>query len=254
MDFAEFQSLNGFTFNDSELLKQALTHRSFLNENPEQELKDNERLEFLGDAVLDFVTADMLFARFPDFSEGRLTRLRAALVRNETLAELGRECGIGEALLMGKGEEASGGRTRRNNLSRAFEAVIGALYLDQGVEAVRVFALSRFDRLLDRVLQEALDQDARSRLQEWSQAERNITPLYRTVEETGPDHSKEFLVEVTLGDEVIGRGTGRSKQSAAQSAAKDALSAVHQALMPVAQAAEENGERATRDQKTDSSG
>lgn len=236
MDFAKFQSQNGIAFRDADILKQALTHRSYLNENPAQALKDNERLEFLGDAVLDFLTADLLYNRFPDFPEGRLTRLRAALVRNETLAELGRTCGIGEALLMGKGEEASGGRTRLNNLSRAFEAVIGGLYLDQGIEAIREFLLPHLLPLLERVLQEALDQDARSRLQEWSQAQRNVTPAYHTVGETGPDHSKEFLVEVTIGEEVIGRGSGRSKQSAAQAAAKDALTAVQNALLEVAEA------------------
>ncbi|MBL8162966.1 MAG: ribonuclease III [Anaerolineae bacterium] len=214
----------GVRFRQVRLLQLALTHRSYRNEHGEDsEDGDNERLEFLGDAVLDFLVGDMLFQRFPEMPEGRLTRLRAALVRTESLASLARVLGLGEHLRMGKGEEGSGGRERLNNLCACFEATVGAIYLDQGVEAVRVFALPRLETVLQQVLAEALDQDARSLLQEWSQAELNLTPAYRTVSASGPDHHKEFIVEVVLGEDVAGRGSGPSKRAAAQAAARDAL-------------------------------
>jgi ribonuclease-3 len=210
-------------FGKPELLQQAMTHRSYVNEHGESELGDNERLEFLGDAVLDFLVGDMLFGRFPDMPEGNLTRLRAALVRTESLAQLARDARLGEALCMGKGEEQSGGRERLTNLCAAFEALIGALYLDQGLDAVRAFVTPRLELLLEQVLAESLDKDARSLLQEWSQAHRNLTPVYRTASASGPDHQKEFVVEVLIGEQVVARGTGRSKQAAAQAAAREAL-------------------------------
>lgn len=223
MTVYEFQAMIGVTFNDLDLLKQALTHRSFINEQPEAELEDNERLEFLGDAVLDFVAADMLYRRFPEMDEGELTRLRSALVRTEALAALALDCNIGAYIYIGKGEETSGGRTRTNNLCRAFEAVIGAIYLDQGLGAVESFLLPRLTRLQAEVIEEALHKDARSRLQEWSQAHLSITPSYRLLSASGPDHNKEFLIEVLIGDRVVATGTGRSKQAASQSAAQAAL-------------------------------
>ncbi|MBI5669334.1 MAG: ribonuclease III [Chloroflexi bacterium] len=218
----EFQEQMGVEFGNPNLLQQALTHRSYINEHGEAE-GDNERLEFLGDAVLDFLVGEILFQRFPNMPEGQLTRLRAALVRTESLAQLARQMRLGESLRMGKGEEVSGGRERINNLCGAFEAVTGALYLDQGLDAVRAFILPRLESLIDQVLEEAIDKDARSRLQEWSQATLNKTPAYRTVSATGPDHEKEFVVEVLIGDKVVGRGVGRSKQIAAQAAARDAM-------------------------------
>lgn len=226
MDLQQFQEQFGFKFTDENLLKQALTHRSYINEHGKTELGDNERLEFLGDAVLDFMVGDMLYRRYPDMPEGQLTRLRAALVRTESLAGLSRQIGLGSFMWMGKGEEGSGGRERLTNLCAVFEALVGALYLDQGLEAVRAFVTSRLDLLLKQILDEALDKDARSLLQEWSQAERNLTPAYRTVSATGPDHQKEFIVEVLIGEQVAGSGTGRSKQAAAQAAARDALNRV----------------------------
>ncbi len=244
MNLAEFQSKIGVDFVDPALLRRALTHRSYLNETDDDTLQDNERLEFLGDAILDFVTADMLYQRYPEMSEGKLTRLRAALVRTEALAELGGAIDIGAVLLIGKGEEASGGRTRINNLCRTFEALIGAIYEDQGLEAVKQFVLPRLSELLERVLVEALHKDARSRLQEWSQAMHNTTPSYRTVAESGPDHSKEFWVEVTVGGEIIGRGSGRSKQAAAQSAARQALENVQSNPPPAHEVQPQPGESA----------
>jgi ribonuclease III len=223
VELDQLQSHLKLHFNDRALLQQALTHRSFLNEHTDADVEHNERLEFLGDAVLDFLAGELLYKRFPELPEGELTRLRASIVRTEALAELARVCELGEALVMGKGEEKGGGRERLNNLCAAFEALVGALYLDQGVDAVRDFVTPYLMTLLQRVLDDNLHIDARSQLQEWSQAQRNVTPQYRTVSESGPDHQKEFMLEVLIGDEVMGSGTGRSKQAAAQSAARDAL-------------------------------
>lgn len=223
MDIDAFQQQLGIQFADASLLQQALTHRSYVNEHDDKTLVDNERLEFLGDAVLGFLIGEMLYRRFPNFAEGDLTRLRAALVRNETLAILAKSCHIGEALRMGRGEDASGGRERLTNLGSGFEALLGALYLDQGLESVRSFIQIYLLPMLDEIIAGALDRDARSQIQEWSQAKHSITPVYSTVSETGPDHQKEFTVVVLIHDQVYGIGTGRSKQAAAQSAARAAL-------------------------------
>lgn len=223
MQLADFQARNGLRFSNPALLQQALTHRSYVNEHDDPSLSDNERLEFLGDAVLDFVAGEMLFERFPEMPEGDLTRLRAALVRTESLAELARKCGLGDALRMGKGEEKGGGRERPNNLCGGFEAMIGALYLDQGLDAVRSFVMPQLDERLAQVVAASLDKDARSILQEISQAQYNLTPAYRLVDATGPEHEKEFVFEALIGDRIVGRGTGRSKQAASQAAAQDAL-------------------------------
>ena len=210
-------------FQNPMLLTQALTHRSYINEHGAADTGDNERLEFLGDAVLDFLVGDMLYQRYSDLPEGDLTRLRAALVRTESLAALAQQMGLGEALRMGRGEETTGGRDRQTNLCAAFESVVGALYLDQGLPAVQEFVLPQLNPLLEQIITAALDRDARSTLQEWSQAELNLTPIYRTVSASGPDHQKEFLVEVLIGDVVAGQGIGRSKQAGAQAAARSAL-------------------------------
>ncbi len=223
MSLDEFQEQLGLRFRNMALLEQALTHRSYLNEQPDETLGDNERLEFLGDAVLDFLMTDVLFRQYPDMPEGELTRLRAALVRTETLAQVAHECRIGEALRMSKGEESTGGRERRTILCDAFEALVGALYLDQGLKAVEQFAVPLLMPLVEYILAERLHIDARSLFQEWSQAVHNITPVYRVTAAEGPDHDKEFIVEVLVGEEIVGQGAGHSKQSAAQSAARDAL-------------------------------
>ena len=209
---------------DPSLLERALTHRSYLNEHLEIALEDNERLEFLGDAVLDFVTGAWLYNRFPELREGRLTSLRAALVKTDTLAEFAQRVGIAEHLRLGRGESESSGRGRTSMLADAFEAVLGALYLDQGLDAVQAYLEQLLPEETARILTEERDRDAKSILQEWSQAERGITPRYRTVAEEGPDHDKRFTVEVRIGDEVAGRGSGSSKQAGAQAAASDALS------------------------------
>lgn len=217
-----FQHHIGVHFLDPNILKRALTHRSFVNE-AEEKMGDNERLEFLGDAILDFVVGDMLFRRFVELPEGELTQLRAALVRTDSLAILASDIQLGDYLFMGKGEEHSGGRKRMNNLCRGFEALIGAIYMDRGLEAVREFILPRLNAFLEYVLANDLHKDARSILQEKSQAEIHVTPVYRTAEVVGPDHEREFSLEVMVGDIVLGQGAGSSKRIAAQAAARDAL-------------------------------
>lgn len=222
-NFNDFLQATNLTFNDEALLEQAFRHRSYINEQDDPDLADNERLEFLGDAVLGFVAADMLYKRFPEMSEGELTRLRAALVRTESLAELARICHIGDYLIIGKGEENNGGRKRITNLCRGFEAVVGALYLDQGLDAVREFIIPHFSKLQHKVITGALEKDARSQLQEWSQGNLGVTPQYRLKSATGPDHNKEFCIEVLIDNKVVASGIGRSKQLAAQDAASNAI-------------------------------
>lgn len=233
MNLTEFQEQLGLEFRNLNLLQQALTHRSYLNEQDDKLLADNERMEFLGDAVLDFLTANALYQRYRDMPEGELTRLRAALVRTETLAQVALECRIGDVLRISKGEETSGGRQRQNILCDAFEALVGALYLDQGLAAVEMFAMPRLVPLLEHILAEGLHKDARSMLQEWSQSVYNLTPDYRVVEASGPDHDKEFTIEVLIGEQVVGTGYGRSKQLGAQSAARSALRQLEQGELQI---------------------
>lgn len=233
MEVDDFLRQAGLAFRDRNLALQSLTHRSYINEQPNDALSDNERLEFLGDAVLDFLVGDMLFHRFPAEPEGYLTRLRAALVKTEALAELAQRIQLGQALRVGRGEEMSGGRDRLNNLCAGFEAVVGALYLDQGLDAVRKFTTPLLEESLQQVLAESSDKDARSLLQEWSQSQRSLTPAYRTVDAFGPDHAKEFVVEVWIGERLAGRGVGRSKQAAAQDAAQDALARLEDGDSPL---------------------
>jgi len=213
-------------FTDLTLLQRALTHRSYLNEHPEHTLEDNERLEFLGDAVLDFIAGAWLYHRFPEMDEGMLTRLRAGLVRTETLAGFAETLQLGDALLLGRGEAESGGRRRSSNLCGSFEALVGALYLDQGMEAAQAFVEPLLGPALEDILRRAADKDAKSILQEWSQAELGETPIYRTVATEGPDHAKQFTVAVVIGLTECGRGVGHSKQAAAQLAAQEALRAI----------------------------
>ena len=223
MDLPEFENALGVAFRDKSLLVRALTHRSYLNENPDLPYLDNERLEFLGDAILDFVAAEFLYHRFPEMSEGDLTSLRAALVRGETLARFALDLGLPPHILMSRGEEAARGRERAALLAGTFEAVIGALYLDQGLDAARLFLLRFLPNEAERVHQQRLDRDAKSLLQELSQGQLQVTPQYRLLETKGPDHAKEFTIGVFLRETEYGRGVGRSKQIAEQEAARVAL-------------------------------
>lgn len=213
----------GVQFDDDRLLQRALTHRSYLNENPDGGLKDNERLEFLGDAVLDFVVGAYLFERFPEMSEGGLTALRAALVRTRTLADFARQLEIGGCLRLGYGEEESGGRNRTPTLCAAFEAIVGAIYLDQGLAAVQPLVERLAAPALERIMEKSLHKDAKSEFQMWAQARYNITPHYEVVSAQGPDHDKTFTVQALVGRDVWGTGAGHSKQAAAQAAANAAL-------------------------------
>jgi len=226
------QSL-GFDFLDKSLLQRALTHRSYLNEYPDFAFEDNERLEFLGDAVLDFITGEYLYHRFPELAEGPLTNLRSALVRRETLARFAQHFDLGNYLLMGHGEAESGGRNRPATLCAGFEALIGALYLDQGLDTVQRFIEPLIGPEVMHILREDLDRDPKSRLQEWAQGQMHYTPRYVTVDESGPDHAKEFTVQVLIGGVVYGKGTGLSKQQAAQLAASEALEHLEAGDSPV---------------------
>ena len=217
---------NGLEFDDPSLLQRALTHRSYVNENPDS-LEDNERLEYLGDAALDFLTATWLFKRFPEMDEGELTRLRSALVRTEQLAQFADEIELGSALYLGRGEEVSGGRTRPALLCDAFESLIGAMVLDMGITVVESFMEPRFTQAVEKILEEESLLDARSSLQMWAQAEFGETPRYRTLESFGPDHARQFIVEVRVGKHICGRGQGNSKQEAAQQAATVALAQIY---------------------------
>ena len=210
-------------FSDRSLLLRALTHRSFLNENPGTALEDNERLEFLGDAVLDFVVGAYLYNRFPEMDEGELTSLRSALVKTKTLASFARQLDIGPYLRLGFGEEENGGRDRSPILCAAFEAVVGAIYLDQGLEKVQHFVAQLADPALVKIRADSLHKDAKSEFQVWAQARYNITPHYEVIASSGPDHAKIFNVQVLIGDEDWGEGSGSSKQTAAQAAAAVAL-------------------------------
>lgn len=207
-------------FKNLSLLTRALTHRSYVNENPTS-LEDNERLEFLGDAVLDFIVGAWAYNRFPEMPEGDLTRVRSAIVRNDQLANFSRRIGLGGALRLGRGEASSGGNERDTLLGSAFEALIGALYLEAGLGAVEAFVNPILDEVQDYILDEI--QDPKSRLQEWAQAEKMGTPQYVTVSARGPDHAKEFEVEVRIQGTAYGRGHGTSKGTAARIAAQTAL-------------------------------
>ncbi len=241
MNVIDVENALNLSFADKTLLQRALTHRSYLNENPDHPLEDNERLEFLGDAILDFITGEYLYHHFPEMAEGQLTNLRSALVRTEKLAQFAIELNLGNYLFLGRGEEDNGGRERIAILCDAFEALIGALYLDQGIEATRQFVHKIIDPALDSTLAAATEKDAKSRLQEVAQSFYQVTPTYRTVQEQGPDHAKEFTVEAVINDKPYGRGTGFSKQTAAQAAAQQALDVLEQEMVEqeMAEASEE---------------
>lgn len=222
----DYQDTLGLTFDNPDLLLQALTHRSFVHEHrrTDPDMQHNERLEFLGDAVIEFITGDWLFQQFPDMREGELTRIRAALVRTETLAGFALASGVDQVLRLGAGEESNGGRKRHSILCDAFEAVVGALYLDQGLGAVRPFVEELFEPALEVILQRASTKDAKSRLQEWCHKEYdNAIPVYYVIAALGPAHDRRFLVEVQLLGDPVGWGEGRSIRSAEQAAAQQVL-------------------------------
>ena len=222
-DFTELEKKLNITFINKDLLTQAFVHRSYLNENPDFALSNNERLEFLGDAVLELVVTKELFEQNPDKSEGELTSWRASLVNAKMLAEVAKEVDLSSFLLLSKGEEQEIGKGRDYILANTFEAFVGALYLDQGLEKVKTFIITYLIPKLPHIIEEGLFMDAKSTFQEKAQEKVQLTPTYRVLEESGPDHSKLFVVGVFLDEEQAGRGEGSSKQEAEVEAARDAL-------------------------------
>jgi ribonuclease-3 len=222
-DLAVLQQILGVSSKDPSLLEQALIHSSYVNENPGLALTSNERLEFLGDAILGSVIAEKLYQDLPSFTEGELTKLRATLVRRDTLARVARAIGLGDYLYLGKGEESSGGRHKLVNLAGALEAVIAAIYLDQGLATAKNFILRLFSKELQKVVSQGAEVNYKSQLQELVQAKGQQTPAYYLIEAKGPDHDRRFTVEVRVGDTVLGRGSGKSKKAAETAAARTAL-------------------------------
>ncbi len=222
-ELAVLQEILGVSFKDPSRLEQALVHSSYINENPDFAPTSNERLEFLGDAVLGLVVAEKLYQDLPSFTEGEMTKLRAALVRRDTLARAARAISLGDYLYLGKGEEASGGRRKPVNLAGALEAVIAAIFLDQGSATAKNFILRLFNKELQKVVSQGAGVDYKSQLQELIQAKEQQTPAYYVIEAKGPDHDRRFTVEVRAGDTVLGRGSGKSKKEAETEAARSAL-------------------------------
>jgi len=222
-DLITLQKALGLSFRDLSLLEQALVHSSYINENPGCAPASNERLEFLGDAVLGFIVAEKLYGDFPDLAEGRMTRFRSVLVRRDTLARLARVIKLGDYLYLGRGEEAGGGRHKQANLAGAFEALIAAVFFDQGLTVARKFILELLDEQLQKVIRHDAGVDYKSQLQEIIQSRHHSAPSYRLIEATGPDHDKSFTIEVMVGDVVLGRGSGGSKKIAETEAARSAL-------------------------------
>jgi ribonuclease III len=220
---AALQAATGHTFKNPQLLLDALTHRSFAYESTVPGVRHNERLEFLGDAVLQLISSDLLFRLYPDASEGELSYLRAALVRASALAGFARAVRLGPHLRLGRGEEATGGRERELLLASAFEAVLGALYVDGRLRGTRRFLEPLLRQEADRAIAGKRIKDDKSRLQERAQAQLGLTPSYRVVSESGPSHARTFVVEVLLGERAVAHGEGRSKRQAEQGAARAAL-------------------------------
>ncbi len=221
-DLTALQARLGVSFSNSNVLLQALTHRSYLNENPDFELDHNERLEFLGDAVLELIVTDHLYKTYK-LPEGEMTNLRSAVVRGEMLSSVAREMGLEEYLLLSRGESKDTGKARSYILANAVEAVIGAIYEDQGYDATKTVVDTFITSKLPEVVEKGLHIDTKSKFQELAQDHYRITPVYKVVKESGLDHAKEFIVGVYLNDKKMGEGRGSSKQEAQQQAASIAL-------------------------------
>ena len=225
MNFSKFEEKIGVNFKDKNLLRQAFTHRSYLNENPSLALEQNERLEFLGDAVLELAITEYLYKKYPQKTEGEMTALRAALVNAVALSEVANNLNIGDFLLLSKGEAKSLGKARQYILANAFEALIGAIYLNGGYEETFDFLEKNIFGKIEEVIEKKLWIDAKSLFQEKAQELESVTPAYKVLAESGPDHEKVFTMGVFLGDELITDGYGASKQEAEQDAARKALKA-----------------------------
>ncbi len=223
MDFTEFQSKTGLNFKDVSLLKQAFVHRSYINENRQSGLSHNERLEFLGDAVLELVITDFLFKKYDDKTEGDLTAYRSALVNADTCAKIATDLEMDQYLLLSKGESKDTGRARQYILANALEALIGAIYIDRGYDDAKEFIEKNFTPMIESIISERSFIDSKSLFQEKAQEFDGITPAYKTIKETGPDHEKKFTVGVYIGKDLVASGEGKSKQDAEQGAARKAL-------------------------------
>ncbi|MFW6386726.1 MAG: ribonuclease III [Bacillota bacterium] len=210
-------------FSDWELIQRALIHKSYVNENPDQEIKNNERLEFLGDSVLNLTISSYIFRNFTDYPEGKLAKMRAILVSAPILSRKAREFNLGEYVIMGRGEEMTGGRERDSILADTMEAVFGAIYLDKGIEKVSDFIIDIFSKDIEIVSSEKYIRDYKTRLQELTQEQSTKRPEYNVVAEKGPDHNKTFVVEVSFAGKVLGRGKASSIKEAEQDAAKEAF-------------------------------
>lgn len=224
-DFFKFEAKINHNFKNKSLLEQAFTHRSYLNENRSVKREHNERLEFLGDAVLELVVTEFLYAKYPEKPEGELTSIRAALVNTQSISEAGQSLGMNDYLLLSRGEAKDTGRARMIILANAFEALIGAIYLDAGYDVAREFIGMQLFFKTEEVVAKRLWQDSKSRFQEIAQEKAGVTPTYQLLDQSGPDHSKQFIVGAFIADEKIATGEGRSKQEAEQDAAQKALAA-----------------------------
>ncbi len=225
IDFTTFEERNSLNFKNKDLLKQAFVHRSYINENSVVGLQHNERLEFLGDAVLELVTTEELFRKYPDKSEGELTAIRAAMVNTYSISEAATRLGMNDYLLLSKGETKDTGKAREYILANTFEAIIGAIYLDKGYDASEKFIEDSLFIKIEEIVSKKLWRDAKSLVQERSQEIFGVTPKYEVLEESGPDHDKNFTIGIYFGPTLIGKGAGKSKQEAEQVAAKAALKA-----------------------------
>jgi len=226
-DFSKLEKALGISFENKDLLTQAFIHRSYLNENPDFNLEHNERLEFLGDAVLELVVTEYLYQKYPKKPEGELTNWRAALVNAKMLSAVAKNLDFNEFLLLSKGESKETGKARQYILANAYEAFVGALYLDQGYKVCKEFIKEHLTKELLRIIKEGLSKDAKSRFQEEAQDVTGITPTYKVLDEWGPDHAKHFVIGVFLGDELIAKGEGSSKQEAELDAAMHGLQVKH---------------------------
>ena len=222
-DFSQFEVKTGIVFNDKKLLMQAFMHRSYINENGGTGLAHNERLEFLGDAVLELVITDYLYKKYTQETEGELTSYRAALVNAVTIAQAATEVGMNDFLLLSKGEAKDTGKARQYILANTYEAYVGAVYLDQGYATSEKFILDTLVPKIDEIVSKKLFRDAKSFIQEQAQEHENVTPSYKVLKESGPDHDKHFTVGAYFGTTLVAEGRGKSKQEAEQEAAKTAL-------------------------------
>ncbi len=221
-DFSKLEEKLNINFKNKRLLKQAFCHRSYLNENPKINLENNERLEFLGDAILELIVTEFLYKNYKE-QEGKLTNWRASLVNSNTLSELAQELDFNDYILLSKGESKDNGKARQSILANACEAFLGALYLDQGFDIIKDFIEKHLIKKLPYIIENGLAQDAKSLFQEMSQKKVKITPEYKILEEHGPDHAKNFVVGVFLEKQLIANGSGYSKQEAEEQAAENAL-------------------------------